>query len=174
MSLEKIKEAIHTIIQACETPKELGAVKLNKILWFSDVHTYRTTGQSITGVTSYIKRKRGPVHPHILKALDGLEGKKKIHINKNVEPFMSTEYVSLSAPSKENLSAEEISTLTSTTDVITKNYSASEISLMSHNQAWDIANEGESIPLSTSLLLTFGTLPNSVKKWIDGHDKNNR
>lgn len=163
----KLEEATHWIINSCDKPTELGAVKLNKILWFSDVHAFRTSGQSITGVTSYVKRKRGPVHPRMLKSLGWLEQAKKIAIKKDVEPYRSAEYLSLCNPAQEHLSADEIRTLTSVTETITKGYTASEISETSHNQAWRIAEEGEDIPLGTSLLLTFSDgIPKPINEWI--------
>lgn len=37
---EKFKALVHYICWKVEDPRQLGATKLNKILWFSDVLTY--------------------------------------------------------------------------------------------------------------------------------------
>jgi len=47
----KLKALIHYICYQCHDPSVLGATKLNKILWYSDVIAFARAGASITGET---------------------------------------------------------------------------------------------------------------------------
>ena len=68
----KFKSAVHYICdKASSDPSVLGAIKLNKVLWYSDVINYLITGKPITGET-YIKRQHGPVPKDIIRAIDEL------------------------------------------------------------------------------------------------------
>lgn len=64
MPTEKLQALAHHIIAECaHAPERLGAIRLNKAIWFSDVIMYQTTGESITGET-YVKRARPCPAPH--------------------------------------------------------------------------------------------------------------
>jgi hypothetical protein len=39
MATEKFKAMVHYIVAACDDPQRLGAVRLNKICWFTDTIT---------------------------------------------------------------------------------------------------------------------------------------
>jgi hypothetical protein len=53
------------ISSRCEADPTFGAVKLNKILFYSDFYAYRTLGESITGAT-YQKLPEGPAPREML------------------------------------------------------------------------------------------------------------
>src|SRR6266540_3373874 len=77
MSNNRLAALAHYIIWKCD-PAVLGAVKLNKILWFADLEYYRRTSRTITGATEYTKLQHGPVPKGILRALEALEAEDKI------------------------------------------------------------------------------------------------
>ena len=50
MSMIRFKTLVHDIIHRCRSyPHRLGAVRLNKVLWFADVYAYKYLGQSFQG-----------------------------------------------------------------------------------------------------------------------------
>lgn len=167
MASDKLKEAVHYVIAACNNPARLGAVRLNKILWFADCEAYRSTGMSITG-ERYIKRQFGPVPSKILEAIRDLENESKIavkdtpHYNKTMRQFFSTQDV---VPT--SLSDKDISVLHSYTEVICENYTAVEISNISHDQVWDAAAIGEEIPLYAIFAAVPGEISPEVIAWAD-------
>jgi hypothetical protein len=57
---DRFKMLVHYACASVDDPSKLGAVKLNKIVWFSDVFAFQELGDSITGAT-YIKEKFGPI-----------------------------------------------------------------------------------------------------------------
>ena len=56
---EKLKKAVQYVAFKCD-PRNLGNVRINKILWKSDVFMHMTRGESITGCR-YLKHPNGPV-----------------------------------------------------------------------------------------------------------------
>ena len=50
---------VHYICATCDNPAQLGATRLNSILWHADAIRYADTGRSITGAT-YVRRQFGP------------------------------------------------------------------------------------------------------------------
>jgi hypothetical protein len=75
--IERLMRAAHYVI--CRTsPTDLGAVRLNKVLWYADMFHYRRYGQTVTGLMDYTKMPLGPVPKHIGDAISGLQGQSKI------------------------------------------------------------------------------------------------
>jgi hypothetical protein len=74
--LVRIAVAAHYII-ACAEPGQLGHVKLNTILWYTDLEHYRRAGRSLTGLTDYTHTPQGPYAADIPRAVGVLvrEGK---------------------------------------------------------------------------------------------------
>ncbi len=164
MATKKFKELVHFIVHSCkDNPKILGAIRLNKTLWFADVYAYKTTGDSITG-TKYIRRERGPVPAHILRTLKQLEQEGKIEISEPKYQFEPWEYKSLDAPKTNHLSDDEKNMTKSVLDSIC-GLKASDISEVSHDIIWEAAEDGEEIPLYATLASQKGEITNEVRNW---------
>lgn len=147
MDENKYKTVVHYIINSCINPFKLGSIKLNKILFFSDADMYLKNKTSITG-DEYIKRQFGPVPKHILDILGSLEKEKKIAISKEENnSYNRTIYLSLQNVDISNLKAEEIDVISYNRDVICNDFTAKEISNITHNEILDMADIGETIPL---------------------------
>ena len=69
---DKLAAAAHLVI-ARLPPDDLGATKLNKILWFADCEFYRRHGRSLTGETEYIRRDNGPCPVRIVQVINRLK-----------------------------------------------------------------------------------------------------
>src|SRR5438445_488262 len=103
----KFKDVILYTCHKCDSSK-LGAVKLNKVLYFSDMIRYAWTGGPVTGAT-YRKRKHGPTTDSLLPALRELSAERKLEIHDvNYFGFTKKEYVPLTEPDISRLSKEEI------------------------------------------------------------------
>jgi hypothetical protein len=49
MNRSKFKSLVHYVIASrCDAPETLGAVKLNKVLWLSELMAFHQRGQAIT------------------------------------------------------------------------------------------------------------------------------
>lgn len=165
MAHEKLKEALHYVISHCDDPARLGAIRLNKIMWFADCYAYRLNGASITA-DSYVKRKFGPVPRHVLAALRELQSDGKIAARET--PYYNgtmRQFFSMQAVEHERLSEQDRDILASYSDIICKNYSANEISNISHDQIWEAADDGEEIPLYATFAANRGEITAEVRDW---------
>jgi hypothetical protein len=148
-------------------PSRLGAIRLNKILWYTDALAFRASGASITGET-YIKRQHGPVSKHVLTALGELEHDRVIVIRKrDLFAHQLTEYIAVADPDLTGLSTQEIAMVEGIRGMICDNFTAMEISEASHDQVWQAANIGEEIPMVATLASFPGEITEEVQDWAD-------
>lgn len=168
MANEKLKEALHFVIESCDDSSRLGAIRLNKILWFADCHSYRDHGTAITA-DGYVKRRFGPVPKRVLAATRELEEEKKIAIRE--VPYSARksfrEFMSLSSPEVSALSEQDKQTLAAYTHIICNEFTAAKISDVSHDQIWEAADEGEEIPLYTIFASEAGAITDPVRDWAN-------
>ena len=166
MNRTKLKALVHYVIAKSE-PSRLGAIRLNKILWYTDALSFRATGASISGET-YIKRQNGPVSQHVLSLLGELEHENAIVIRtRELYAHNITEYISLTEPDTSALSPQDVATVETMREHICENFTANEISEASHDLAWQAANIGEEIPLFATLATSPGEMTNKVQTWAD-------
>lgn len=167
MAANKFKLLVHHVIYMCrDRIDQLGAVRLNKILWFADAFAYQMRGNSITEET-YVKRPFGPVPKHILRTLDELKSEGKIQIVEPEYPLDTRKFVSLVAPNEDDFTEAEKRLVSSTVDAVLSR-TANEISELSHDLIWKTAREGEEIPLYATLASMQGEITEEDIKWANG------
>lgn len=168
MATEKFKALVHHVVSSCDDPNRLGAIRLNKILWFADSIAYRQQGASITGET-YVKRQHGPVPKHILATLRELQDEGAILVSEKETVFghKMRHFHSLKKPSDELFSPMEIQVVDILLKEICTNHTASSISDVSHDQVWDAANMGEEIPFFATFARFPGEIGNEAMSWAD-------
>lgn len=134
--------AVHYVIARTE-PSELGATKLNKVLWFADLQHYRRYGSSITGLEHYIRMPMGPVPDGIGAALNWLKKERKI-TERAAIVFTHTrrEFVWLKAPDVSAFSATEIDVINDVIDALRKQ-PASAVSDDTHDALWEEMDNNE-------------------------------
>lgn len=144
----KFKAMVHYICYKCDK-NDLGATKLNKTLWYSDLWFYVQHGRPISGET-YIKHKYGPVPSRIESTLEELLRERMIEV-RDAEYFgyPKREYLALKRPDLSLFNAEEVSTLDGIIESVCRGHTARSISDMSHNRAWKLADIGEELPYFT-------------------------
>ena len=149
--MSKLAEAIHYVISST-TPEELGKIKLAKVLFYSDLDTFRRSGRTMTN-TVYEKRDRGPMPRGIYDCLRELKSGGKIaERNADRYGFTQHQFWSLIEPALEGLEPHDVAVLNVYTRAICENHTAASISELSHNRAWKLAQIGEEIPLSAFLI----------------------
>lgn len=115
---------------------ELGTVRLNKILWFSDLNFYLNTGNKLTYDT-YIKKDRGPVSSHLMKTLDGLVNDGLItHTQEPRFPGLMHIIHLIADFDDNNLSVEERKVIDGVIQQV-KEYDAKTVSDISHIKTWE-------------------------------------
>jgi len=164
MATEKFKALVHYIVHECRgAPGRLGAVRLNKSLWYTDVTAYKMNGVSVTG-EKYVRRAKGPVPAHILATLRELKEEGKILIQEPEFAYDSRKFISLVTPEMEHLSDEERALAKSIVDTVC-GYTANGISDLTHDIIWNAAAEGDEIPLYATLASELGEVTDAVRHW---------
>jgi hypothetical protein len=167
MATEKFKALVHFMVHECrEHPGRLGAIRLNKALWYTDVVAYKMNGVPVTGET-YVKRKHGPVPSHILATLRALQEEGKILIREPEHQYDPRKFLALASPEPAHLSDDERELARSILDLVC-GYSANEISELTHDIIWNAAAEGEEIPMYATLAASRGEITNEVRAWASG------
>lgn len=144
---EKFKRLVHYVIWRAGDRDGFGAVKLNKILWFSDARAYMLRGKPITGAT-YIREKWGPVPRPMMPIREELvrDGVIRVWSDRYFD-YASTRFKAVRKPTDLTIfDADEIATVDWWIDHIDKDHSASSASEESHDYAWEIAEMGEELP----------------------------
>ena len=147
--LSKLKAMIHYIADV--VPRHnLGKVKLNKILWFSDREMYLKHGRTISGDT-YRRYPLGPVSANIIPAIESLQEEKKLIVRKiRHYTFEGYEYTSCSKPDTSTLNSDELAIIDRQIAWISPR-SANDVSDISHDATWDMYENGEEIPMYSVL-----------------------
>lgn len=148
----KFKEAVLLVCSACD-PSRLGAVKLHKILYLSDMVQFAFEGRPITGST-YRKRPHGPTSHHLLPVLSELQREGAIRVGV-VEYFRykKATYEPLRSPDLSRFSESEVTLIRDVVDFVANHNTAKTISEFSHNRAWEMAEFGDEIPYHSAFAL---------------------
>ena len=147
----KLEEAVHYICRVCNEENRLGAVKLNKILYYSDMIHYAKTGKAITGA-SYAKRQRGPAARQVMTAMENLRRQGRLDWT-HVPVFEGArrEFDAHGNTDLDLFSAGEIKQIDAMIRFVC-NQGAADISDLSHTIVWDAADMGEDLPYDTFLV----------------------
>ena len=143
---DKFKNLIHYVIWKAGGNDGFGATKLNKVLWFAEARAYVLRRQPIAGAT-YIRDIHGPV-PRLGRQVraelvaEGLISERKVNRGRYEEWI----FQSLSPPQK-FLSDEDKQDVDYWIKHIDEDHTATSISEESHDYGWEIARQGEEIPL---------------------------
>ena len=163
---DQYKALVHHIIHECnDHPERLGAIRLNKALWFSDVIAFQVDGEPITGET-YVKLKFGPVPRHIPAALQELEQEGSIAIKKSEFVYDMHKFYSTCSPDPDALS-DNVKRIVSNVLGDLLGHTANAVSEMSHDIIWNAAHEGEEIPVYATLVAVPGEITQDMIEWAE-------
>lgn len=167
MATDKFKALVHFVVHECrESPARLGAIRLNKTLWYTDVAAYQASGASVTSET-YVKRRMGPVPAHILPVIRDLAEEGKILVQEPEGQYDSRKFISLVEPHPGVLSDDERSLAKHVLSVVL-GYTANGISEATHDIIWEAAEDGEEIPMYATLASDLGEITDEVRDWATG------
>ena len=166
MRNDKFKALVHYVCDKCVgCPEKLGATKLNKILWFSDVLAYVSLGEAITS-EEYIKRQYGPVPRTILQVLRELGDEKQILIREVGSYYYNQRlFLSLTEADETVFNTDQLEIIDEMIDWIVHEHTASTISRASHNEPWHAARIGEVIPHSAFFASSLGEINEHDIEW---------
>ena len=164
MSLDKFKAAVQYVLSLSQdNPEKLGAIRLNKILWYADATNFKIHGESLTGQT-YKKRRMGPVPAKILAALEELQDEGLVETIEPKYQFDVRTY-KLKRPAQSNLLSEEDKALLESMFGMVSGFTANAISEETHGGLWASIEEGGEIPLFATLASHSGAITPAVVAW---------
>jgi len=148
----KFKELILYIADRCSDDTDFGAVKLNKILFYSDFFAYGKTGKPITGAT-YFKLPLGPAPKQLVPMREKMKKDSEIAVYlKRYFSYQQERIIPLREANLDNFSAEEISIVEQVINLF-HGVNGAEISSKSHMElGYQIANEQGEIPYEAAFL----------------------
>jgi hypothetical protein len=152
---KRLRELILYLADLSQGDPTFGKVKLAKLLYFADFTSYRLYGVPITGA-KYIKMERGPVPAAFLDLLDEMKSTGQIDIRQ--EPYYNYDQHRVIARQQPDLTiftGRDIALI----DRFVRDFwgkTAKEISELSHDMGWRVANLKEPIPYQASLLSDEG------------------
>jgi Protein of unknown function (DUF4065) len=146
--MAKLHAAILYVCGKCE-PSTLGAVKLHKVLYYTDMLHYLSEGRPITGAV-YRKRPFGPTCDQLLGALRELSNQNKIEIREvDFFSYKKKEYHLIGESDYSMLNASELAFIDEVVAFVCGENSAKSISEISHSTAWEAAEMGEELPYNS-------------------------
>ena len=146
--MSKLEEAIHYVCSTVTAEDHLGAVKLNKVLYYADMLHYATEGESITGA-AYAKRQLGPVPKQVVPAIKNLQQRGRLSVE-NISFFdtVRRQYTAYGETDISKLSSSEVDKLNQMIRFVCSG-TAADISEFSHTIVWNAAEMGEDLPYET-------------------------
>ena len=161
---EKLKTLIHYTIWECKNPAILGAIKLNKVPWVTDVLAYLNWGTPVTG-EHYRKGQFGPIAMSMVGIVDELKQEGKIAVR---EGDPKIDYFALRRPDISIFTADEISLIRDSIDYVCRKNTSMSISDKTHDVIWELAELGEEIPYEAMLASRLGEVTKADVAWA--HD----
>lgn len=149
----KLRELVLYVASRCEPHAFFGKIKLNKILFFSDMNAYLRQGSGVTNIP-YLRRQFGPVPKGIDRLIQDLEAKREAVVHVRAMPDLTEQkrVVALRQPDLSGFSADHIAIVNEVIEWM-RPMSAHEVSELTHNLVgWRVARSDEEIPYSTALL----------------------
>ena len=155
--LERLKALTHYVCCTCD-PDDLGATKLNKVLWYSDLKWFLEHGESITGA-KYVKRQNGPMAMHFYDVIKQLVDEGAI-FQRGVEyyGYPKTEYIPMKRATLSDFKPEQISLIDRIAEYVCQKNTAKSISCESHDVIWELAEIGEEIPFYAAFGAVLGEI----------------
>lgn len=144
---KKFRELILYISQKCSSHPMFGAIKLNKILYYSDFLAYAQLGNPITG-HEYQRLRKGPAPVRLLPIrkqmiADGVLGLQPVFLKSG---FTQQRTINLRQPNLKLFSGDEIAIVDRVISVL-EPLDAETTSEFSHQMiGWIAAKDGETIP----------------------------
>lgn len=142
---DKLDAAMHYVIARVERPSDLGAVKLHKVLWLTDLELMYAHDVALAG-GAFVRAPQGPWGSNVDKSLKRLEKNHLIaEIQSSYYGHRQRQFTSLRLPKLAPLSAIEVDVLNRMIDSVCFNHHARSVSEAAHDAVWERTADGDSM-----------------------------
>lgn len=149
---QRFRELCVYISKKCERDPSFGAVKINKILYYSDFRAFERFGQPLTGF-KYVKLPQGPAPIAMVPIRNELIGEGAIRVEHEAAggEYTRHRWIALRAPVMDHFTADEV---TLVNEVIEELWgqSAQKVSDASHDVRWRCVNMKDPMPYELAFL----------------------
>jgi hypothetical protein len=167
MPNERLADLMHYVIWRSD-PSELGATKLYKICWYSDLEAYRMSGNTISGATHYKRLQHGPVPKNASRVIEYLQQSGKIAVStENYFDRPKTMYMARTRPAISAFTSDEIAIIDHVAEIICSKHTAASISSLSHDGLWAEVEMGAEIPVAAAAVIP-GEITAEDLDWATG------
>lgn len=156
-----LKAMIHHVARRyAMEPEKLGAVKLHKVLWNTEIQLlcrgYPEIGES------FIKMPFGPCSEHLEELVQELVRERRLTVMKPTAEYETTTFVGKGEPDRRALSADQWRVLNQIAERIVEDHTATSISERSHGPVWEAVKLYEAMPAAAAALQWIPT-PDAVR-----------
>lgn len=147
---DRLRELILYIAEKLEDDPNFGRTKLAKIIYFSDMESFRLHRKPVTG-SAWFRDNFGPTPENFLETLDALKDAGNIS-EREREYFGQTQkrIEVLSQPTLDLLSSRELGIVDRVIERFA-DWNASDLSHLSHGVAWRLSKDERFIPYEYAL-----------------------
>jgi uncharacterized phage-associated protein len=148
----KFRELLLFIARRSEGDPRFGAIKLNKLLFYSDFLAYLELGHPITG-QPYFALENGPAPRYLVRVREQMVKSKEIAISRKATVSgVQERVIALREPDPNKFTPAEIALVTEVLEMC-RAQSGTELSELSHRFAgWRLSGEKEDIPYEVALV----------------------
>ncbi len=153
---QRFRELMIYVSQKCQADPHFGAIKLNKILYYSDFRAFERFGIPLTGVR-YQKLEHGPAPTSLLPVRRSLieEGALRLEISVFAGGYELHRTIPLREPAMSLFSADEVALVDEVIDDLW-GQTAAEVSDASHDIRWRVVNLHDPMPYELAYLSNEG------------------
>ncbi len=145
------------------SPSELGKTKLFKTMWRADVLHYRRYGETVSGLSAYVRMPKGPVPANIYPILDGLKaGGKILERRVNIGDTVRHELIAVEPADPDGFTSREIQSVYRAIEAV-RPLTAAQASEMTHDPVWRVLGDGEDMPVRAAAVIPGDVTPEDME-----------
>jgi hypothetical protein len=163
LDIQRLEAAAHYVIAKTD-PGQLGYIKLNTILWYSDLKHYRWYGVSITWLEQYTRTPQGPMSNDIVRAVGRLTREAKVEERLvGMNGYTRREIISVKDPDNSALTEDQIGILNQIVDAIAP-LTASQLYRITHEDPlWKELKNNEAMLVATGSVMLRPSASNGAR-----------
>ena len=158
----RLRELILYLAHKCKDDPTFGATKLNTLLYYIDLVSFREHGEPVTGV-QYTQRAKGPAPRHLVPVREQMKADGEIDIETRNYIYPQHRVVAKRKANLDLFKPRDIALADAIIDELSGLH-ASEVSGLTHGIVRSILEEGELIPYE-AILVSDQPLSESAIRW---------
>lgn len=167
---ERLRAVVMYVMRNSD-PARLGAVKLHKVLYYTDMLNFLESGKAVTGA-AYRKRPFGPTCDALLPMLEEMQRDQQIKVDVvNYHGYRKKEFIPLAEVDTNQLGESERRLIDEVVTFVCDTNTAKTISDFSHDMVWDMVDYGQVIPYYNAIHLIPNEIGPDAHEWASSERK---